>query len=64
MEKATDAQIKDALFRRATGYDVEERESVIDKDGKLKSIKVKKRHVPPDIKAINQVQRLMRLGQW
>jgi hypothetical protein len=34
--------LKQALLKRAKGYEVEERESVIDKDGKLKHIKIKK----------------------
>jgi len=57
-------ELKQALWKRATGYEVEERESIIDKDGKLKHIKVKKRHVPPDIEAIAQVRRLITLGEW
>ena len=64
MENQTNEQLNAALWKRATGYEVEERESVIDKDGKLKHIKVKKRHVPPDLKAMAQVRRMMRLGQW
>jgi len=57
-------ELKQTLWKRATGYEVEERESIIDKDGKLKHIKVRKRHVPPDIKAIERIQYLKAISRW
>jgi len=65
MENQTNEQqqLKDALWKRATGYEVAEHEYIRGKNGVEKE-KIRKRHVPPDLKAIAQVQRLMRLGQW
>jgi len=64
MENRTNEQLKEALWKIAVGYDVEEREAVLGKNGAPEKVKVRKRHVPPDLKALNQVQRMMRLGQW
>ena len=58
-----DKSLRNALLRRATGYEVEERESIIE-NGKIKQIKVKKRHVPPDIEAIKIIRRLQDNGRW
>lgn len=42
--------IKAALYKKATGYDYEERRG-IQKDGETKTIELYKRHVPPDTTA-------------
>ena len=62
MEKTAE-QLKEVLWRLATGYDVEEQEAVQGKNG-VEKVKIRKRHIPPDLKALNQVQRMMKLGQW
>ena len=63
MENRTNEQIKDVLWKMATGYEVEEQEATRGKNG-VEKVKIRKRYIPPDLKALNQVQRLMRLGQW
>jgi len=62
MEKTAE-QLKETLWKLATGYEVTEREYTRSKNG-IEKEKVRQRHVPPDLKALNQVQRMMRLGQW
>lgn len=53
---AADAQVEKSLYKRALGYDYEEKESIVetDRDGNIKPIKVKSvtKHVPPDTMAI------------
>ena len=63
-EDQTQEQLKESLLKLATGYEVTEKEAVRGKNGKEEKIKVKKRHVPPDIKAIKEVRRLIALGKW
>lgn len=47
------ATVEDALYRRATGYDYEEEEWGL-VEGDLRRIRVFRKHVPPDTKAIMQ----------
>lgn len=47
------ASVENALYRRATGYDYEEEEWGL-VEGDLRRIRVFRRHVPPDTKAIMQ----------
>lgn len=51
----SDAKVIRSLYERATGYDYEEEERIVeyDKDGNVKPIRVRKmkRHCPPDVGA-------------
>ena len=47
------ASVENALYRRATGYDYEEEEWGL-VEGDLRRIRVFRKHVPPDTKAIMQ----------
>lgn len=58
-------QIKNALLKRATGYDVEEKEIILDKNKKESGkVKVIKKHIPPDVNAIKVVRNMLERGQW
>lgn len=58
MSKQDDDQIKMALLKRALGYEIEETEIIVSKDGRPAKIKKRKRHVPPDTKAMLEYRRL------
>jgi len=60
MEKQTSVRedIREALYKRAMGYEVEETKVVVKKDGTPVRIEKTKRHIPPDIKAMFAWQRL------
>lgn len=51
-----------ALLKRAYGYEYEEKEIIASRDGKEKKIKVMKKHVPPDMKALALVRYLESIG--
>lgn len=54
-----------ALKKLATGYDYEEREMTIDKNGvSTGKVKVSKRHVPPSAQAINKIMLMMENEEW
>ena len=58
-------QIKTALLKRATGYEVEEKEIIIDKNKKdTGKVKVIKKHIPPDLNAIKTITSLIQRGEW
>ena len=58
-------QIKTALLKRATGYEVEEKEIIIDKNKKdTGKVKVIKKHIPPDLNAIKTINSLIQRGDW
>ena len=58
MSKQNDDQIKSALLKRALGYEIEETEIIVSKDGRPAKIKKRKRHIPPDTKAMMEYRRL------
>lgn len=58
------AKLKESLFKMATGYECEERIIEAGKDGKNKKIKLIKKQVPPDIKALETITQLMKTGKW
>lgn len=58
MSKQGDDQNKMALLKRALGYEIEETEIIVSKDGRPAKIKKRKRHVPPDTKAMMEYRRL------
>lgn len=61
---ANDEQaVKDALLKRALGYDYEEKIIEARKDG-TQRVRIIKRHVPPDPKAAERVYFLMQAGRW
>jgi len=57
-------ELREALLKRAKGYDYEEREIIAGKDGEPEKVKVTRRHIPPDLKAIQRIQFLIELGEW
>ena len=66
MDKLEDLQkeTKEALLKRALGYEYEEKEIIAGRNGKAEKAKVIKRHVPPDVKAIERIQYLIAIGEW
>lgn len=58
-------EIKEALTKKALGYEVEEKEIIVNKNGEQTGkIKVIKKHIPPDIKAMEKIEELKKLGEW
>lgn len=58
-------RLKAALLKKALGYEYDEREIIVDKDGKSTGkVRIIKRHVPPDLKAINKISVMIELGEW
>ena len=56
--------LKAALFKLAMGYEYEEKIVEADKDSRVKAVKIVKKYAPPDLKAIERIQYLMRNGKW
>jgi len=56
--------LKQALLKLATGYEYEERIAEVDREGRTLKVKVIKKHMPPDLKAIEKIQHLIRSGKW
>jgi len=69
-KEAADAKIEKSLYKRARGYDVKEKETLVetDKDGNVRPVKVKEsaKHVPPDTMAIMYWlnNRCKHTGEW
>ena len=63
MAKETEKAIKEALMKRALGYEYEEKIIEARKDGSQK-VKIVKRHIPPDAKAAERVFLLIKTGRW
>ncbi len=63
MGKSKEQAVKDALLKRALGYEYEEKIVEARKDGSQK-VKIVKKHVPPDPKAAERVFLLMKTGKW
>jgi hypothetical protein len=57
-------KIKNSLERLATGYDYEEREYLTDPQGKPEKVRIYKKHTPPRMDAIKEVQALIAMGAW
>lgn len=57
-------EIKNALLRRALGYDYEEKVVEATKDGKQGKVRVFKKHVPPDVRALERVLDEINHGRW
>ncbi|MEY8311741.1 hypothetical protein AALA61_07045 [Oscillospiraceae bacterium 42-9] len=63
MAKETVEAIKDALLKRALGYEYEEKIIEARKDGSQR-VRIVKKHVPPDPRAAERVFLLMKTGRW
>lgn len=59
-----DENLKNALLKKANGYDYEEKIIEANKEGKPLKIKVIKKHVPPDLNAIKEIDFLKGIGRW
>ena len=57
-------KIKFSLERLATGYDYEERVIITNPQGKPEKIQINKKHAPPRMEAIKEVQALIAMGAW
>lgn len=55
--------VKEALLKRALGYEYEEKVIEARKDGSQR-VRIVKKHVPPDWKAAERVFLLMKTGRW
>ena len=57
-------QIKEALLKRALGYEYEEKIVEAKRDGTQGKVKIFKKHIPPDPKSIAIICRMISSGQW
>lgn len=58
-------EMRDLLLKRARGYEVEEKEIILDKNKKdTGKVKVTKKHIPPDVNAIMLVRNLIDNNKW
>lgn len=57
-EKESRDVMKEILYKRAVGYETEETEVVMSKDGRPTQIKKIKRHIPGDVRAMKEYRRL------
>ena len=60
----SDRKIREALLKKATGYEYEEKEIVQDKSGKNPKIKVTRKYMPPSIEAIRMIDLMKKTGEW
>lgn len=63
MAKSKEQAVKEALLKRALGYEYEEKIIEARKDGSQK-MRIVKKHVPPDPRAAERVIMLMKTGRW
>lgn len=58
-------EMRKLLLKRARGYEVEEKEIILDKNKKdTGKVKITKKHIPPDINAIQLVRNLIEHNKW
>lgn len=58
-------KLKEALFKKALGYEYEEKEVILDRSGRSTGkVRVTKKQAPPDMKAWDRVAKMMRDGEW
>lgn len=63
--KSEEIEIQRTLLKMAHGYEVEEKEVIVNKQNKETGrMKIIKRYIPPDLKAIREIKRLKAFGQW
>lgn len=58
------AKIRETLLRMATGYEYEEKEIISTPQGKPEKIRITKKHAPPRMEAIKEVQAMLAMGAW
>ena len=63
MANSKEQAVKDALMKRALGYECEEKIIEARKDGSQR-VRILKKHVPSDPKAAERVLMLMKTGRW
>lgn len=51
-----------ALQKLAEGYEYEEKEILVGRNGKPEKMRVFKKHMPPNLKAIEEIRRLKDIG--
>ena len=59
-----DKQTKEALLKLALGYNYEDKEIIASSSGQAEKIRVIKRHIPPNIKALEEVRFLIKSKKW
>lgn len=60
-----DTKIKEALEKRAYGFEVEEKEFIKNKNNENTGrIKVTKKYIPPDATALRTILQLKQAGKW
>ena len=58
-------RLQDALMRLATGCEYEEKEIILDKNGRgTGKVKVTKKYLPPSMAAIRNITRMIESGEW
>ncbi len=58
-------KLKAALLKRALGYEYDEREIIVDKNGNSTGkVRIIKKHMPPDLKAIEEIEARLDIGDW
>jgi len=62
--KEVEDKVKEALLKRALGYEYEEKEILADKSGKTGKVKITKKHIPADLTAISLVITKIQNGKW
>ena len=61
----TEKLLKEALLKSATGYEYDEKEIILDKNGKASGkVRITKKQVPPSMRAIERVAMMIRNGEW
>ena len=56
--------IKDALLKRATGFEYQEQKITSDKNGKIINVEVNKKYQLPDLAAIKIIENYKQKGMW
>lgn len=57
--------LKAALLKKALGYEYDEREIIVDKNGNnTGKVRIIKKHMPPDLKAIEEIEARLDIGDW
>ena len=57
--------LKQSLLKLAAGYEYEEKQVIVDKNGVSSGkVKVTKKHVPPDLGAIRVINMMIQNGDW
>ena len=59
-----DDELRTALRQLALGYEAEDRKIIVGKDGNAERVEIMKRHIPPDLKAIQRIQLMREMGEW